>query len=212
MIYDLLSYGFQFVISILLIIGIVILIKPYVKGVWVVAFFLFGCFVLETLDLIYRFFDINTENHINYAINQFLFFIGITEIYATYLLKVSKKLKIGFYLLAILFFYLNVFSTGIVREYSGYSYVLVCCILCGFAITYFSNVLNTGAANKFEIRFNVITLFFFSVEALMAITYNFLIANYLDWVGPIWLFRVGLLIVFYITLIWFTWSLGKNKL
>lgn len=194
-----------------LLFGVITLFKCRIKDVRPIAILMMGGFMLEASDLVCRFLDINTSNYINYAISQLLFLICITNVYNLYFFKLSNLITRGIHLMAILFFCLNVFSTGIVKEYSGYSYVLVCCILCGFAIAYFSNVISTGKANKHEIRFNVISLFFFSVEAIVAITYNFLLTNYLDWVAPIWMFRMVLLIVFYITLIQFTWSLGKNK-
>jgi hypothetical protein len=56
-----------------------------------------------------------------------------------------------------------------------------------------------------------VILLFFSIDFIIILTSNFLVNEKLDLVAPIWIFRQFVLILFYYTIIYFSWKTGKTQ-
>lgn len=211
MLYNIISRTLQVLLCLVLLVGFLSLLKRYSKIKIALVLLLGGSLLLETIDLYTRLSGIYTNNHFNYAISQFLFLVLITEIYAVNFFKMSLYFRKVIHVLAVILFIMNIFLLEAKQHYSTYANVFVSCVLCYYSLCYFSKIIKTGATKKDALLLNVSVFFFFSVEALISLTFNFLISNYLNWVAPIWFFRAVLLIIFYSTLINFGWNLGNNK-
>jgi len=209
--HDCLALYLQFIINIILLIGLALFLKNGIRANIVLFVFLSGELMLELSDLICRFFRLNSFNTYNYPVSQFFDLILITKIYGKYFLRIPGLLKFVVYIFALMFLTINIVCTKNIKFVTFYSNIVSSIIVCGFAAVYFFNTFQTVRVQRSLFALNVSVFLFFSVESLISITFNFLISNNLKWVAPIWLFRGVLLVFFYIAIINLGCRIGKIR-
>lgn len=210
--YNTWSILLQGILCLVLLIGCIILVKSESKHKWFIFILTISGLVLEGTDLCSRLLQWNISNHINYAISQLLFLSCLTGLYARQFIHMPAYVKYVIYGLASILFIISSGWLDVMQQYGFYPNVIISCIICGLTILYFGEVIKKGKVESKAFVFNIITFFFFAIETIISMTYNFLITNHLNWVAPIWLFRFILLIMFYISLIQVGWSMQKNNI
>lgn len=209
--YNTWSILLQAVLCLVLLLGGIVLLKSDSKFKRFILLLTLGGFVLEGTDLCFRLLESNVTNHINYAVSQLLLLYCLTGVYAERFIRMPTYIKYILYGLACVLFIISAGWLELMQAYGFYPNIVVSGVICAFAVLYFAEIIKRGKVEPNAFVFNVLTFFFFAVEIIISTTYSFLITNHLDWVAPIWLFRMVLLIVFYVALIQIGWNTQKSK-
>ena len=209
--YNELSFYLQYAINFTLLIGLALFLRRWKQVKFLLLLFLFGEFVLELTDLVFRVLKVNTVNIYVYPLSQCFGLLMITQIYNKYFFKIPKQLQWVIYLFAGLSLTVNIIYKQNIESVTFYSNIITNILICSFAGVYFLNVIKKTKINKTLFILNVFIFLFFSIESIISTTFNFLINNHLEWVAPVWLFRGVLLWSFYIAFINLGCRAGKMK-
>lgn len=123
--------------------------------------------------------------------------------------KIRKYQPVIFSLgaLPILWGFGNAPNTAQFQSYASLIYdVAIVCI--GFLMVFQTLRIRDGILKHERFLIGMI-LMCFSFDTLVSLTSNFLINERLHWVAPIWIARAFLFLLFYVSLIHFTWKIGK---
>ncbi|WP_123910771.1 MULTISPECIES: hypothetical protein [unclassified Chryseobacterium] len=202
----------QIIINLVLLVGLTMLIKEWVKTKLPVMILLSGELILELTDLIDRMMKFNTLNTYNYALSQFFGLMILTVIYNNYYIQLSREVRWIIYGYAGLVLMGNLLYVQNDIRVTFYSNIITSIIICSYAACYFMKIIREGRVEKNMFIVNVIVFLFFSVECLISTAFNFLISNHLNWVAPIWLFRGVLLLSFYIAFINLGCGVGRIRI
>ncbi len=114
--------------------------------------------------------------------------------------------SVGF--LYVIFEFIN-FEDQSVALFQSYSKVVVAFLIVIMSMNYIITQISKGKEIENRIL-NLGILFFFSMEFILLLPLNYLINYYSEIVGYLWLFRVSVIIIFYLILIHFLWNNGEG--
>ncbi|MCJ8291042.1 MAG: hypothetical protein HRT58_14675 [Crocinitomicaceae bacterium] len=140
----------------------------------------------------------------------FLHFFFVVLWYHHYF-KLTKRIKhLIILLVGTLFFFGNITPYGEILHFQIYANVLYNLVILSLGLSYYIQItLHGQRPDRHEHFFNIALLLYFSFDAIISISSNYLINEHLDLVAPFWLFRALLLQLFYLSLINSAWQVGK---
>lgn len=209
--YNDLSFYLQYTINFTLLAGLALFLKYGKEVKKLLLFFLFGEFVLELSDLVFRVLKINIVNIYIYPLSQFFGLLMITAIYNRYFFTIPRFVRWIVYLFAGLSLIINIIYKQNTESVTFYSNIITNVLICSFAAVYFLNVIKNMKFDGTLFILNIFIFLFFSIENIISTTFNFLINNHLEWVAPVWLFRGVLLWFLYVAFINLGCRLGRMK-
>jgi hypothetical protein len=190
--------------------SISIILKGYGRKNLLLLFYLSAILLLEGISYYYSEYNSRQLNIFLFHLSGFVHFFFITLCYYYYFDRGKKLvyilvLSIGFILLLV-----NSTAYNGTETFHLYTNVLYNLAVVALSFLYFIGIVINGIRpQKFELFFNSIVLIYFSYDAIISLSSNFLINEHLDLVAPFWLFRTLLLQLFYVSLINFAWQTGK---
>lgn len=209
--YDVLSkslWGFS--IAILICGGMAILLKGHGRKNLLLLSYLVAILLLEAISYYYSEYTSKRLNIFLFHLSGFVHFSFIALCYLWYFER-EKRIKYAV-LVGLGFLLLLVTSSG----YDGpanfhlYGNVLYNLAVISFSFSYFMMLILKGIKPpRFELFLNGTILVYFSYDAVISLSSNFLVNEHLNLVAPFWLFRTVLLQLFYVSLINFSWQIGK---
>jgi len=205
---DILRY---FSISILFLGSLILIKKNFRKFKRPILCLIFTLLMIEAISLYINIKYGKTPNLIFICISQFLSIAFLSYTYCKELLKVNLR---WFYLIpltTIIILVTNVLQYKNLKELQFYSDIIGCLIILSLAGLYFINIIKNETSNRLLFWFNSIVFLFFSIELIITLTLNFLVNAHLNWVAPIWIFRALVMQLFYLSLIYYGWKTGKDR-
>lgn len=150
-------------------------------------------------------------------LNIFLFhlsgFVHFAFIALCYLFYFGHWSKLKYFTLIAIGFVLMLVGSFAYREpgaFHLYGNIFYNLAVMSFSFSYFMMLIAKGMKPRpFEFFLNAAVLLYFAYDAVISLSSNFLVNENLDLVAPFWLFRTLLLQLFYISLINFSWQIGK---
>lgn len=209
--YDLLSKSlWAFSIAILICGSMATLLKGYGRKNLLLLSYLVAILLLEAISYYYSEFDSKRLNIFLFHLSGFVHFSFIALCYLWYFerekrVKYAVLIGLGFVLMLITSSAYN--GTA---DFHMYGNVLYNLAVISFSFSYFMILILKGIKpQRFELFLNGAILVYFSYDAIISLSSNFLVNEHLDLVAPFWLFRTVLLQLFYVSLINFSWQIGK---
>lgn len=193
--------------------GITILLKGYGRKNILLLFYLGAILLLEAVSYYYSEYNSKQLNIFLFHLSSFVHFFFIALCYYYYFersrwLKYTVIISIGFILLLLI----NPMAYEGTQNFHLYTNVLYNLAVVAFSFLYFIGIVIKGIRPQpFELFFNSVVLVYFSYDAIISLSSNFLINEHLDLVAPFWLFRTLLLQLLYVSLINFSWQTGKIR-
>lgn len=141
----------------------------------------------------------------------FIHFLGVILIVNEYFNPDKRKYRLLFIPFGIVLLFQSFYSYSGFNSFQVYGNVLYNLIILSFSLSYFIRVLVRGINPKrHDLILNSTILIYFSFDSVISLSSNFLINEHLDLVAPFWLIRTVLLQLFYLSLIHFSWQIGKT--
>ncbi|REC79382.1 hypothetical protein DRF60_06035 [Chryseobacterium elymi] len=210
--YNSLSLFLQILINLTLIAGFVLFLMTGIREKLLLLLFFLGETALELSDLIGRLMKLNAYNVYNYSLSQFLSLVALTEIYNNYFFKIPSGIRVLIYTFALVLLAFNIMYRQSIEALTFYSNIIPNIVICSFGGFYFLKIIRKAKTDSTLFMMNVAVFLFFSIEAVISTTFNFLINNHMEWVAPIWLFRGVLLLCFYLAIINMGCRTGKIRI
>ncbi len=197
-----------FVSIILLVSGIFILGTNRNKGYNdSIIYYLIALLIIEILAL-----TIFEQNLYLFSISSFLHFSFLIYFYFKNLIQISlKKAKIiiGVGVIPMIIALLENPNSS---NYHSYDRVVYSFSIMLLGLFYFYTMLNEKVKlNNKNIRLNMFVLLFFSIDTFLAIWTNYLINENILLVAWIWMFRAIFLQLYYGSIIYYSWQIGKTR-
>lgn len=180
------------------------------KGNALLLSYLIAILLLEGASYYYAEYDSERLNIFLFHLSGFVHFSFIALCYLFYFepnrrIKYFVLIGVGFALL--LFSSTAYHGTASFHLYTNVFYSLAA---MSFSFSYFMLLILRGTKPQaFELFLNGAVLVFFAYDAIISLSSNFLVNEHLNLVAPFWVLRTLLLQLFYVSLINFSWQIGK---
>lgn len=205
---EILSYSSPFILFIGFLIG-TRFYKNLDKQNKLLYYYLSGCLIIDVISRIIAFTSGN--NLILFQSLCFLEIIIFSKFYYNMILK-NNFIKIlsflGIIYILFEFFYLDFKN---IKSVQSYSQVVSSFIIILMVLFYFIEQIEKDFQSTIhDFYFNGVVLFFFTVQLLLLLPFNFLVTNHSSFVFLLWLIHIVTLISFYTYLIISIWKNGKS--
>lgn len=158
-----------------------------------------------------RFHDIKT-NLILYELGAFVHFGCFTLLLEKRFRALPRSIAIVSIFLASLVLLLGATTYEINGNFHSYAALLFNCGILFFLIRLiFLHIRRGTYFNKSESFFVFALLSYVALDVVVSLTFNYLVNNYLDLVAPLWIVRAGLILLFYVSLINYSWQIGRIR-
>lgn len=209
--YSVISIVLEFVSILFLICGAILLTIRPIKTRLAITLFLYTIALVELIFLVAGEF----RGGVNIYLVPFFDLIDLiflSFIYQRYFLRFSNKTRNIIVVSGILLLLIGTLFNKNIEEFQLYINVCFQLLFVIYALLYLNNLLISKVKLSFSaLLFNLMVVVFFSVDAIISLSINYLINEHLSLVAPFWIFRLLLLQIFYVSLIYFGWEIGKTQ-
>jgi hypothetical protein len=183
--------------------------KKEFKSYWVFGTYLIFLFLLELFSKkIGALFHNN--NLIVFSVSALSHFVFLTLIYFRYLIDVGKKTRNIVLGLGIIPLLISNFAFANISAFQSYDRAIYSLTITVYTFILFYEMVKRDRWNKHTLLFNSAVLLFFSLDVLLAVGTNYLVNEKITFVSWFWTGRAVFLQLFYGTLIYYLWKLGRT--
>lgn len=187
------------------------LIKGYHDKYSLLPIYIIAILLLEFISYFYSDYHTTKFNIFLFHLSGFIHFFFIVLIQSSYFNRKARIKTILFILIGLLLLIPNLFVYDGVDNFQLYENIIYNLLIVSFSFSYFLFMILSGEKPKpLELFFNSAILVFFTFDAVISLSSNFLVNEHISLVAPIWLFRTFLLQIFYVSIINYSWQTGKN--
>lgn len=141
----------------------------------------------------------------------FVHLLGVILIVDQYYNPEKSKVRLLLIPIGLILLFQSLYSYTGFYSFQVYGNVLYNLFILSFSLSYFIRVVLKGIKpQKHDLILNSAILLYFSFDSVISLSSNFLINEHLNLVAPFWLIRTALLQLFYLSLIHFSWQIGKT--
>jgi len=152
-----------------------------------------------------------SNNLFLFSIASFINFAFLFYYYGTHIFKVETRKLIPVILIGMAPMIIGLSSADSSLNFQSYDrFIYSLCIMLLSLYTFYFMLNQDETVSKEQIILNSAVLLFFTVETFLAIGTNYLINESLMLVAWFWFLRVILLQVFYGSIIYYAWQIGKT--
>lgn len=153
----------------------------------------------------------NTQNLYLFSISSYLHFAFLTYVFYHKLLKLSAKVFVPLILLGLVPLYFNLNPEVSIVSFQSFDRSIYSFIIMLYGLFYLYTLMRRQQLQKTKsLRFTISVVLFFSIDALLAVGANFLVNEHLALVAGFWIFRALLLHLYYWSVIYYLWKIGKT--
>jgi len=146
------------------------------------------------------------------SISSFVNFAFLTYFYCAYFFKKSIKKIIPIILIGTIPMIISLILGYSFQNFQSYDRALYSFAIMLLSLYYFYWILNENEkASRESIILNSFVLLFFSIDTFLAVGTNYLINENLMLVAWFWFFRAIFLQLYYGSLIYYSWQIGKTQ-